>query len=62
MTTTERINDLMREIAANQEIQKRNRPESEEWKAASFRLAPLFAEMAWYQASGENTDVRGDAK
>lgn len=42
MNTTE-VEDLIAEL---QGVQKRNRPGSAEWQAASDALQPLFAEMA----------------
>lgn len=36
----------LKEIELLQEIQKRNPPNSAEWRHASRRLQPLFAEMA----------------
>lgn len=44
--------DLLGEIAAWQDIQKRNRPTSDEWQFASRALAPLFEEMARRQKAG----------
>lgn len=44
---------ILEEIAALQEQQKRNRPSSLEWQWASRELKPLFAEMARRQKAAK---------
>ncbi len=46
---THTTHQLLSKIATLQDVQRINPPDSEQWKAASVQLEPLFKEMAKHQ-------------